>query len=276
MKARLTIIFLSLLIPVSFVFSQVLSQKDLFVEGLFQELGSSAAEDPLMPEDELENEEGKVDNRILRNGIAMIVDGYNAKEIHEFKHVIFNGDNYSQAWHDEAQKRGLPMLRGTADALPTLRQAHVAEMFAKYGVMSERELNARIDVLMETYATTLAIEAATMLQMADRMVRPAGMRYATELAESCAATSAVGVPCAAIKSDLERITGAIDRLAAGEQALREAVDHEDGDNGSHAAYIQNTMIPIMEDVRAACDEIESIVPADLWPMPTYTDMLFNA
>lgn len=190
--------------------------------------------------------------------------------------VIFNGDNYSQAWHDEAQKRGLPMLRGTADALPTLRQAHVAEMFAKYGVMSERELNARIDVLMETYATTLAIEAATMLQMADRMVRPAGMRYATELAESCAATSAVGVPCAAIKSDLERITGAIDRLAAGEQALREAVDHEDGDNGSHAAYIQNTMIPIMEDVRAACDEIESIVPADLWPMPTYTDMLFNA
>jgi len=190
--------------------------------------------------------------------------------------VIFNGDNYAQAWHDEAEKRGLPMLRGTADALPTLRQAHVAEMFDQYGVMSERELNARVDVLMGIYATTLAIEAGTMLQMTDRMVRPAGMRYSTELAESCAAMSVAGVSCEAIKSDLERITGAIDRLASGEQQLREAVDHEDGDNGNHATYIQNTMIPIMDDVRKACDEIESIVPADLWPMPSYTDMLFNA
>ncbi len=190
--------------------------------------------------------------------------------------VIFNGDNYSQEWHDEAAKRGLPVLRGTADALPTLRREDVAEMFDTYGVMNARELSARIDVLMEIYATTLTIEAGTMLQMADRMVRPSAVRYATELAESCTATEAAGVPCGAAKADLTALVAAMDALGQGETALRAALDHEDDCVDTHVGFIQNTMIPHMDTVREACDAIEGIVPADLWPMPTYTDMLFNS
>ncbi|MCH2135214.1 MAG: glutamine synthetase III [Phycisphaerales bacterium] len=189
--------------------------------------------------------------------------------------VIFNGDNYSDAWHEEAAQRGLPVLRGTADALPTLRGDEVAEMFSQYGVMNHRELTARIDVLMEQYITTLTIEASTMAQMVDRLVRPAAVRYCTELAESVATMKSAGVSCDGVTADLSRLTSAVDALVAGQAALQAAIDHEDSCVDDHARFIQGTMIPAMDAVRDACDEIECVVPADLWPMPTYTDMLFG-
>ncbi len=193
----------------------------------------------------------------------------------QHRRVIFNGDNYTEAWHAEAEQRGLPILRGTADALPAFRGDDVAEMFDSYGVMSTRELNARIDVLIEMYCTTVTIEANTMMQMADRMVRPAAVRYCTELAESVATMATAGASCTAVASDLNQLISVMDVLATRQGALRAAIDHNVGDNDAHASHVQNTLIPAMDAVRLACDDIESIVPVDLWPMPSYTDMLFG-
>ena len=193
----------------------------------------------------------------------------------QHRRVIFNGDNYTDAWHAEAEKRGLPILRGTADALPAFQRAGVAEMFEAYGVMSTRELNARIDVLMEMYCTTITIEANTMMQMADRMVRPAAVRYCTELAESVATMATAGVSCTVVAGDLDRLTSAMDVLAARQGVIQAAIDHDAVDNGAHANHVQNTLVPAMDAARIACDDIESIVPADLWPIPSYTDMLFG-
>ena len=193
----------------------------------------------------------------------------------QHRRVIFNGDNYSDAWHAEAERRGLPILRGTADALPSFRADGVAEMFDAYGVMSTRELIARVDVLMEMYCTTITIEANTMMQMADRMVRPAAVRYSTELAESVATMASAGASCKSVAGDLDRLTSAMDTLSDGQQLLQTAIDRDAGDTGAHARHIQDTMMPAMAVVRTVCDDIESIVPGDLWPMPSYTDMLFG-
>jgi glutamine synthetase len=193
----------------------------------------------------------------------------------QHRRVIFNGDNYTQAWHDEADRRGLPNLHGTADALPAFSAEGVSDMFEAYGVMSARELNARVEVLQEMYCTTITIEANTMMYMVDRMVRPAAMRYCTELAESVATMATAGASCGAVSADLDRLTSAMDALAEGQTALRSAMDHSAATTVEQANFIQGTLIPTMASVRAACDDIESIVSSDLWPMPTYTDMLFG-
>ncbi len=189
--------------------------------------------------------------------------------------VIFNGDNYSAEWHEEAARRGLPILRGTADALPAFRNDDVRAMFAKYGVMSITEVDARIDVLFETYVHTMGIEARTMLQMAETMVLPAATRYQTDLATAIAATEAAGVDCPATGGRLHDLVGHVTGLEAALSDIREVLKHESDSCDTHARTVQDRLIPAMEKAREHCDAIEWSVPADLWPMPTYTDLLFG-
>lgn len=195
--------------------------------------------------------------------------------------VIFNGDNYSSQWHDEAVKRGLPILRGTADALPAFRGDGVGEMFEKYGVMSPAELEARVDVLFETYIQVMLIEARTYVLMAETMVLPAAMRYQTELANTVSSTEAAGLECPAAGGRLHDLVRFVTQLEDALRAARDVMAKQDaiakqGDSvDTQARSIQDHLIPTLEAIRTACDAIESASPADSWPMPTYTDLLFG-
>lgn len=195
--------------------------------------------------------------------------------IREHQRVIFNGDNYSTEWHEEAERRGLPILKDTVDALPAFRSAGVREMFQKYGVMSSAEVDVRVDVLFETYNHVIGIEARTMLQMIETMVIPAAMRYQTEIATAIAATEAAGVECPTTGGRLHDLVGIVTDLEQSVTKIRSAMAFGDCSLDEHAKGIQKDLIPAMEQARASCDAIESRVSSDLWPLPTYTDLLFD-
>jgi glutamine synthetase len=195
--------------------------------------------------------------------------------IREHQRVIFNGDNYSAEWHEEAERRGLPILKTTADALPAFRSDSVREMFQRYGVMSGAEVDIRVDVLFETYNHVIGIEARTMLQMIETLVLPAATRYQTEIATAIAATEAAGVECPTTGGRLHNLVGFVTGLEQAALDIQSAMNLVAGSPDEQAIVSQKELIPAMERARACCDTIESCVSADLWPLPTYTDLLFD-
>ncbi len=198
------------------------------------------------------------------------------KVIAEAKHVIFNGDNYSEAWHAEAAKRGLPNRRNTIDSLPDLISPKSIALFGKYGVFSEREIHSRFEILLENYKKTVTIEAQITLQMAMRQILPAALRYQGEIAQSVANLKSAGavVPKTQV-SLLNELTATIEELQTAIAQLEEASEaHVEGDTYAHAKHARDEVIPATNAVRAAGDKLEGIVAADLWPLPTYQEMLF--
>ena len=196
--------------------------------------------------------------------------------IAESKHVIFNGDNYTEEWHAEAERRGLPNRRSTIDSLPDLISPKSIALFGKYGVFSEREVHSRFEILLENYKKTINIESQITLQMASRQILPAALRYQSQVAESIANLKAAGarVPDGQV-SLLNELSQTIDELQTRTAALAKVADeHLDGDTLSHARHSHESVIPAMNAVRAAGDKLESIVADDLWPLPTYQEMLF--
>jgi glutamine synthetase len=195
--------------------------------------------------------------------------------IRESKKIIFNGDGYSEEWHAEAEKRGLPNLKTTIDALPTIIDKKTVELFSKYKVFSERELQSRYNIYSEGYTKTINIEARTMLGMAKTMILPAAIRYQTELAQNIAAVKAAGIENPPQQKDLQALTQLIASFRAAISALEAAVDHHvDGDAYAHAKYMHDAVIPKMRELRNYGDQLETLVPSDLWPLPTYQEMLF--
>lgn len=189
------------------------------------------------------------------------------KSIAANSQVVFEGDNYSDEWHAEAEQRGLLNLRTTPDALPQLLEKSTIDVFGNYDVLSEREIHARYDVLCEQYAVKLNIEAETLADMARTMVLPAGLRQLA-LAEG-----------AGVSVIAEETRGTVDELVTAIQALEAANSqeshepHED-DVLQHAKYMRDSVLPAMAGVREACDKLERMVADDLWPLPRYSEMLF--
>ena len=177
--------------------------------------------------------------------------------------VVFNGDGYSEAWHKEAEERGLYNLPTTPDALPWLVEKQTIRAFENYSVLTERELESRFEVFVEQYATKLNIEAEVAASIARTMILPAAVRHLTELKAS-------GV--AALAEEVEPlVTELHERLVA----LEKANDHDGPDGGlKHAKYMRDTVIPAMDAVRETADRLERIVADDLWPLPKYSEMLF--
>jgi glutamine synthetase len=194
--------------------------------------------------------------------------------VKKHRRVVFDGDNYSQAWHKEADKRGLPHLRSTAESLPILRSKEAVEVFEKYGVLSKRELLARVDVLLETYVKVMDIEAKTLISMLKQRVMPAALRFQTELAETVAATQAAGAKCSDTVKQLESVIEMIAELSKSINAVAKANAHHGTDAEKHAMFIHEKLVPAMERARAASDALESIIPDDLWTLPAYAEMLF--
>ena len=188
--------------------------------------------------------------------------------------VIFNGDGYGEEWQVEAEARGLLNLRTTVDALPQFDTPEVKELFAKYEVLNERELASRYEVYLEQYVLSLAVEAKQTLEMARTLVLPAGLRYQGELAGQGANLKAVGAEFDS--SLLDEVSGLIADLRAGIATLEAAIAGAHGAESTlgEARYACDTLLPAMAAVREAADGLEHVVADDLWPLPTYQEMLF--
>jgi glutamine synthetase len=198
------------------------------------------------------------------------------KVIAEAKPILFNGDNYSAEWHAEAEYRGLPNRRTTVDSLTDLVTPKAIEMFSKHGVFTERELRSRFEILLENYKKTINIESQLTIQMARRQILPAAMRYQAEVAGAIAALKGAGaaVPKAQVEL-LNELSKTIEELqSATDKLVHVSEEHAEGDTLAHAKHALAAVIPAMNAVRAAGDKLESIVADDLWPLPTYQEMLF--
>ena len=195
--------------------------------------------------------------------------------IKESKKVLFNGDNYTAEWHKEAEKRGLPNLRNTVECLPVITRKDSVELFTKYKVYSERELQSRLAILAENYVKTVAIEGKMTAFMARTMILPAAIRYQGEVATAVNATKAAGVDNAAQADLLRSLSGTISEFQKATADLDHAIGHHaEGEPMDHAKFSRDKILPAMAAVRALGDKLETVVADDLWPLPTYREMLF--
>lgn len=198
-----------------------------------------------------------------------------AEEIHEFKHIIFNGDNYSEEWIDEAERRGLLNLRATMDALPTIVEEKNVALFEKYGVLSHRELESRFEIFVEQYFMTINIEGETAQHMAQTMILPAATRYLNEMLTTAERGDGLGLKTDGVIETARRVNTLLDQLTAAIDELAEQNQTLGGDDVlSKAEHMRANIIPAMNAVRDIVDPLERIISDDLWPMPAYREMLF--
>ncbi len=195
------------------------------------------------------------------------------KIIKQHKRVIFNGDGYDKAWHDEAKKRGLPNHRDSVSALSVLSSKKNVELFSGFKVLSKVEVESREHVFLEKYCKQVLIEGETAVLMARTFVLPAAIRFQTEQAENISVTEAADIDTSKAREAMEEFSGLVDSLRASIEKLEHAVDHHDADIHKHAAHVRDKVRGAMGDLREVVDQLEERVPADLWPMPTYREML---
>jgi glutamine synthetase len=221
--------------------------------------------------------EAEVDKKTSAPELERIVRAILRDVVKDHRRVVFDGDNYDPKWHAEAAERNLPNLRTTVDALPTLTSKKAVRLFGQYGVLSERELRARVDVLWEQYNAKLGIEARALVAMLRTRVLPAGLRYQTDISGVVAGAQAAGVDFEDTWGQLHRLVQSVDELRAATEALAadEAKANEIDDAERRALHFRDKVIPSMERCRAAADALEAVVPDDIWMLPTYSQLLFQ-
>ncbi len=186
--------------------------------------------------------------------------------------IIFNGDNYTDAWQEEAAKRGLPNLKTTPEALPMLIEDDVIELFSKYKVLSKKEMHSRYETYIEQYNLKIEVEAKIVTEMANTIIYPAAVRYQTELADACLKMKALGVDYE--NTALEETAGLIKALKTSIKTLETLIAHKSNEALDEAITCCEQTLPAMLKVREIADKMEGIVADDLWPLPTYQEMLF--
>jgi glutamine synthetase len=196
------------------------------------------------------------------------------RTIKQHKRIIFNGNGYSAEWQKEAARRGLLNLKNTVDALPEILKPEVVKTFEKFKVLNGREIHARFEVNMETYCKTLNVEAQLMVLMANRYILPAALEYQRRVADSVTAVKAAGGTSKEGKKLLDRLTKLVDQFRAKTDALATALEHASPSTEKHAKYTRDTIVPAMAALRELGDQIELLMPHELWPLPTYREMLF--
>ena len=188
--------------------------------------------------------------------------------------IIFNGNNYSAEWAKEAAKRGLPNIRNTVDALKAFVTPKAIKLFGKYNVLSKDELHSRYDIYVEQYAKNINIEALTAIQMTKRQFIPAAIQFVAELGASLAAAGKYGSVqkglLAEVGKHLESAGKKVAKLEA-ETMKAQAI----GDVPKQGAAYRDKVFAAITDLRTDIDALEAILPADLWPVPTYSDLLFK-
>jgi glutamine synthetase len=196
------------------------------------------------------------------------------KIIKEHKRIIFNGNNYAPEWEKEAGKRKLLNLKNTVDALPQLITKETIKVLDKYKILNEREVHARYEVFLENYNKTVNVEANLMVLMANRYILPAALEYLKNVGQSVAAVKAGGGSSVQGKKLLTTFSKLVDRFKVETDALAKLIDHTDASAEKHAKYMRDKVVPAMAKLREVGDEIEVLTPHEIWPLPTYREMLF--
>lgn len=198
------------------------------------------------------------------------------REMTAHQRILFNGNGYTDEWCQEAARRGLPNMRSMVDAIPELTKRESAELFERQGVYTEKELRARAGVEYEMYAKTINIEALTMIDMAGKDIIPAVVRYTGTLASTVNAVEAAGADASVQKELLTRVNVLLRQASSALADLRikqETAVKMTGEAQAH--YYHDEVFPAMEILRAPVDHLEMICDSEIWPMPTYGELLFN-
>ncbi len=198
----------------------------------------------------------------------------------EHGRIIFNGDGYSAAWQQEAERRGLWNLPTTVDALPHYLDEKNVELFARHSIYTRAEMEARYETALEEYAKTIRIEALTMSQMAHRDVFPAVSKALSQLADGISAQriACKDLPCAGETKLLKALSSLLDQAFEKADALDFHLAQEEvggGDILTQATYYKNSVLPAMEALRAAVDGMETLTDASAWPYPSYGELMFR-
>jgi len=201
------------------------------------------------------------------------------REIRNHKRILFDGNGYAQSWVEEAEKRGLCNLRTTVDALPRMIDPKNIKLFQDHKVFSEAELRSRLEIKLEEYTKIINIEAETALMMAKREILPAVMKFTGDVARQAKAIKDVSPVLTTLPEEklLTQLTTECGKLSDSIDVLQEAIlgANRNADALAAATYQQDVVIPAMNAVRAAADELETIVGKDYWPFPTYAELLFD-
>ncbi len=191
--------------------------------------------------------------------------------------IIFNGNGYSDEWVAEAERRGLPNIKSMIEAAETLTTDKAVSLFEKFGIFTKVELESREEIIYETYAKTINIEALTMIDMAGKKIIPAVVKYSKNLADTVLAVKEAGAD-ASVQADLLKTV--TEKLSAMQKALAALKDAETKagameDVKEQAFFYKDTVKAIMEELRTPADELEMIVDKELWPIPTYGELMFE-
>jgi glutamine synthetase len=186
--------------------------------------------------------------------------------------IIFNGNGYSEEWHREAERRGLPNNKTTVEALPLLTSKETITAYTRFGVLTRRELHARQEIAYEQYIKTVRVEANLVTEMVQTKFLPAAIRYQTELAQNAAALKAAGVPPET--SLLEEVTNLIAELQREVAKLTSLRGQNAPDLKREAGRFCQEILPQLGEIRRIVDALETVCPDDTWPVPTYEEILF--
>lgn len=199
------------------------------------------------------------------------------KYLTDHQRIVFNGNGYSDAWVEEAERRGLPNIKSMVDAIPALTTDKAVALFEKFHVFTKAELESRAEIQYEAYAKAINIEAKTMIDIASKQIIPAVIKSTKSLADTVNAVSAAGAEASVQSELLSEISGL---LSDTKVALQKLIDldkkSEEVPEGAELAhYFHETIVPAMAELRAPVDELEMLVDKELWPMPSYGDLMFE-
>ena len=211
--------------------------------------------------------------KVFEEAVAdLIRDTYN-----EHSRIVFNGNNYSAEWVEEAKRRGLLNLKSTPEALDAFVAQKNIDLFSEFGVFSPTEMHSRYEILNEVYSKTVHIEAVTLHDMMVQQIIPAASSYASFLAQAINSKKAAvpALQCRSEISTLERVSELTDVLSEKVALLQSLIDKSTMHSGAELShFVRACIVPAMEDVRSVSDELELLVGKDYWPVPTYADILF--
>ena len=195
----------------------------------------------------------------------------------EHQRVVFNGNGYSDAWVEEAEKRGLPNIRSMVEAIPALTTEKAVSMFEKFKVFTKAELESRAEIKFESYAKAINIEARTMIDMASKQIIPAIIKYTKDLADTVVVVKEAGADASVQAELLTEVSGLLAETKKALEALKVVTDQaaamEEGED--QARFYHFDVVPAMEALRTPVDTLEMIVDKEAWPMPSYGDLIFE-
>ena len=213
----------------------------------------------------------KSDN-VSKDALKLISDTYM-----KHKRIIFNGNGYSKEWEEEAKKRGLSNLKTTPEALAKFVTEKNINVFEKYGVFTRAEIEARCEIFLENYCKVIAIEALTMISMVNRKILPSSLKYEKLLSELISSKKSIGIDADIETKLINKISELIKSIYENTTALQASVDIKPAESGDIecALYYKDEILARMQELRKHVDMLETVMPDDCWPVPTYSELIYS-